>query len=92
MSEQSRVLTATLIGAAVGGLVGCVYLTDAGRRFLAQLEPRLDEIAAELGRWRRSLAKAQSIVCEAWRSLGELAGEEPQRPRGWVGQNRQASL
>ncbi len=94
MREQSRVLLASLAGAAIGGLAGYLYLTDGGRRLRDQLEPRLDEFTQEMRKLRSTINKAQAVASEGWRSLNELIGERPERQRQesqLSGQARQAS-
>ena len=90
MNERCRVLAASVAGAALGGLVGYLYFTANGRRMREQIEPRLDEIASELGRLRTTVQKAQAVASEGWRSLSELVGE-PRRPREWQAPSRQPS-
>ncbi len=93
MNERSRVLGAALLGAALGGMVGYLYLTASGRRLIEQLEPRLDDFANELRRLRRTIGKAQVVASEGWRSLTDVTGgtERPQQPRDWSPQGRPAS-
>ncbi len=94
MDERTRVLGAALLGAAIGGMLGYLYLTNGGRRFVEQLEPRLDDFANELRRLRRTIGKAQVVAAEGWRSLTDVAGgggSEKQQPRDWSAQNRQAT-
>lgn len=83
MNEQSRVLLATLVGAAVGAAVGWIYATDSGRRFREEAEPRLDQFRTELNRLRRTVRKATDVATESWDSINELVGERP-RP-AWGG-------
>jgi gas vesicle protein len=90
MNEQSRVLVASLAGAAIGGLVGYLYFTGSGRRLREQLEPRLDECAREIRRLRSTVDKAQAVASEGWRALNELVGERPQGAQS-SGQLRQSS-
>jgi hypothetical protein len=94
MNEGSRVLGAALVGAAAGGMLGYLYLTGSGRRFLEQLEPKLDDLANEFRQMRRTIGKAQVAASEGWRSLTDIAGgnsPERQQPRDWSPQNRQAT-
>lgn len=91
MNDKSRVLLSTLAGAAIGGLFGYLYLTAEGRRLRDEIEPRLDEFSREIRKLRSTVAKAQEVANEGWRSLNELIGE-PERPRtarlrGEVGQS-----
>ena len=42
MDERSKVALATVLGATIGGVFGCLYLTERGRRTRDQMEPLLD--------------------------------------------------
>jgi gas vesicle protein len=88
MSERSRVLGATLIGSAIGGAIGYLYFTDDGRRLRNELEPKLDQLAAEFRKLRRTLSKAQEVAIEGWRSVNELTSERPSSGR-WPAESRQ---
>jgi hypothetical protein len=72
---------AAMVGAAVGGMIGYLYLTSGGRRFMDQLEPRLETVAREFNKLRRTLTKAQAVAGEGWRSLSDLAAEGPHEAR-----------
>ncbi len=74
MDERSRVLMATCIGAIAGGVWGWLYMTESGRRFRDQIEPRLDELITEMGRVRGTVEKARSAANEGWRSLSDITG------------------
>jgi hypothetical protein len=74
VDERSRVLTATVIGAVVGGLWGWLYMTEGGRRVRSQIEPKLDDFMRELSNVRGTVEKARSAANEGWRSLNELTG------------------
>ncbi len=91
MSEQSRVVLASLAGAVIGGLAGYMYLTENGRHFRDQIEPRLDQFVGEIRRLRATVSKAQAAANEGWRSLNELIGEHPRGGEWSGGQKRQAS-
>jgi len=73
VDERSRVLTATVIGAAAGGVWGWLYLTEQGRRIRDQIEPKLDDFINELGRVRGTVEKARTAADEGWRSLSDMA-------------------
>ena len=74
MDERSRVLTATVLGAIAGGAWGWLYLTQQGRRFRSQIEPKLDDFMRELQNARGTVEKARSAANEGWRSINEVAG------------------
>jgi len=74
VEERSRVLLATLVGAIAGGVWGWLYLTEAGRRARAQVEPKLDDFIREMHNVRGTVEKARTAAAEGWRSLNEIAG------------------
>ncbi|MGH9373830.1 MAG: hypothetical protein ACRD15_20125 [Vicinamibacterales bacterium] len=74
MDERSRVLTATFLGAVVGGVWGWLYMTEGGRRVRDQIDPRLDDFMNEVTRMRGTVDKARSAASEGWRSLSDMAG------------------
>ncbi len=91
MNEQSKVVVASIAGAALGALVGYLYLTTGGRRVREQLEPRMDEFAHEIRRLRATVTKAQAVATEGWRSLNELIGERGQGSQQWSSPQKQSS-
>jgi hypothetical protein len=94
MNEQSKVVVASIAGAAIGALAGYLYLTSGGRRLRDQLEPRMDEFTHEIRRLRATITKAQAVASEGWRSLNELIGERGERASQgsqWSGQRSQSS-
>lgn len=74
MDERSRVLMAAIVGAALGGVYGWLYLTENGRRVREQIEPKLDDFIGEITRVRGTVEKARSAANEGWRSLSEITG------------------
>ncbi len=74
MDERARVLVATCVGAAAGGVWGWLYLTDNGRRIRDQIEPKLDDFVKELGLVRGTVEKARTAATEGLRSLNEVTG------------------
>ena len=74
VDERARVLTATFLGAVIGGVWGWMYLTESGRRVRNQIEPRLDDFIAEVTRLRGTVDKARTAANEGWRSLSEITG------------------
>ena len=74
VDDRSRVLTATVLGAIAGGMWGWLYLTDNGRRFRSQIDPKLDDFMRELHNVRGTVEKARTAANEGWRSLNEMSG------------------
>ena len=64
MDERARVLTATCLGALIGGVWGWLYMTEKGRRVRDQIEPKRDDFIQELTRARTTVEKARSAASE----------------------------
>ena len=69
MDERSRVLLSTLLGAALGGVAGYLYLTEQGRHVRGQIEPTLDGIVTELEKARATGEKVREVAREGQRTL-----------------------
>ena len=92
MNERARVVAVSMAGAAIGGLIGFLYLTERGRRMRDEIEPRLDDFVQEIRKLRTTVSKAQAVANEGWRSLNELIGERGQgSQQQWNGPQKQAS-
>jgi predicted acylesterase/phospholipase RssA len=89
MDERTRVLVASLVGAAIGAVIGYLYLTGSGRRLLEQAEPRMEDFLGEMRKLRSALTKAQAVAAEGWRSLSELAGDRDRSRSNEWGASRQ---
>ena len=90
MDERSKVALATVLGATIGGVFGCLYLTERGRRTREQMEPLLDEVITEIRRLRGTAEKLREAAQESRRAVEDLMGEGlPRSP--WSSSPRQAS-
>ena len=65
-------MLATVIGAVAGGLIGCLYLTDRGRRVRGQIEPMVDTVIEELQQVGQTLDKARTAAVEGRRVVDEV--------------------
>jgi hypothetical protein len=83
VTDNSRVMMATLVGAVVGGGIGYLFFTGRGRHLLRQIEPALEDVARELNGFRGTVQKAAGVANEGWRlftdALGEAGGGQPSR-------------
>lgn len=74
MDDRGRICVSSFIGAVAGAIYGYLYLTEDGRRFRLQIEPRLDNFVAEVQRMRGTVRKAQFAMNEGRQSLYEITG------------------
>ena len=65
VNDQTSILLSTLVGAIVGGCAGYLFLTEDGRRLREDLEPRILDLVAEIG-------KAGSVVKDAKHALADV--------------------
>ena len=80
MTEQARAVTATLVGAAIGGLTGYLFFTAHGRQLRRALEPALDDAARELNSFRTTVQKAATVASEGWQLLIDALGQGEHAP------------
>jgi hypothetical protein len=62
MDERSKVLTATFVGAAIGGFWGWLYLTGNGGRVRARIGPTFDRFIDDLAQVRATGEKAKTAI------------------------------
>ena len=90
MDERSKVALATVLGATIGGVFGCLYLTERGRQTREQIGPVLDQVIKEIRRLRGTAEKLREAAQEGRRAVEDLMGEAPPRSP-WSSGPRQAS-
>lgn len=74
VDDRSRICMSSFIGAVAGALYGYLYLTERGRSFRLQIEPRLDNFVSEVQRLRGTVRKARFAANEGRQSLYEITG------------------
>jgi gas vesicle protein len=79
--NNSRAMTATVVGAVVGGVAGYLFFTEQGRSLRRQLEPALEDFARELMSFRATIQKAAGVANEGWKLLNDALGESGSAPR-----------
>jgi len=79
--NNSREMTATVVGAVIGGLAGYLFFTDRGRSIRRQIEPALEDFSRELMSFRSTVQKAGGVASEGWKLLNDALGESGPAPR-----------
>ena len=72
MDERGQVLVATVLGATVGCVLGCLYLTDRGQVLRDRIVPLFDTVIDELQQIRKTLEKARDAVEEGRRTIDDI--------------------
>ena len=73
--NDRQALTATIVGAVIGGVAGYLFFTERGRSIRRQIEPALDDIARELSSFRGTMQRAAGVASEGWKLLNDVVGE-----------------
>jgi len=81
VTDNSRAVAVTVVGAVIGGLAGYVLFTDHGRAVRRQFEPALDNFVRELNSFRVTVEKAAGAAGEGWKLLNEAMDAGSQRSR-----------
>ena len=72
MDERTHVFAATVLGAAAGGVLGYLYLTERGRRVREQLEPFFDSVIDEIHQAQHTVDKARLAAVEGRRTIDDV--------------------
>ena len=79
--NNSRELSATLVGAVIGGVAGYLFFTAHGRSLRRQIEPTLEDLSRELMSFRSTVRKATGVASEGWKLLNEALGDPETAPK-----------
>ena len=84
MNEQSRVMASAVVGALVGAAVGYLFFTERGRSMRDRMEPAMDDLRHEFGRFQRTIEKVGEMATEGMRVVQEFnsARSQSQYPTG----------
>jgi hypothetical protein len=70
VNERAAIVCGAVIGAALGGLAGYLFLTESGSRLRRRLEPQLGEVVRELQALQGAVARARGAASQGWRAAG----------------------
>lgn len=73
--NNSREMTATIVGALIGGVAGYLFFTERGRRARRRIEPALEDFSRDLMSLRNTVQEAAGIAGESWKLLNDTLGE-----------------
>jgi gas vesicle protein len=72
VDDRGRIGLAIGLGAVIGGAVGYLLFTDRGRDLRRDLEPRLQDLLAEIDQLTRTFERARAAAVEGWQSFSKL--------------------
>jgi gas vesicle protein len=72
VNEQSRVMASAVIGAVVGAVAGYLFFTDRGRELRDRMDPLVEDLRQEFGRFQRTFEKVGDMASEGMRVVNEF--------------------
>ena len=72
VSEQSRVMSGTMVGALVGAAVTYLFFTERGRELRDRIEPAVDEMKREFTRFQKTIEKVGEMANDGLRVMNEF--------------------
>ena len=81
MDERTSVMASAVVGALVGTAVGYLFFTRSGRALRDRIEPSMDELRREFGRFQRTLEKMGEVASEGLSAVQDLRSVGSSGPR-----------
>jgi gas vesicle protein len=79
--NHSRVVIAgAIVGALIGGAATYLFFTDAGKQIRDRLEPTVDDLRREFGRFQKTLEKVGEMANDGLRVVNEFNAARAQSP------------
>ena len=82
MSEQTRVMAGALVGALVGAAACYLFFTENGRRMREKIEPAIDDLRHEFGKFQRTIEKVGDMANDGIRLVNEFNAARSQSQFG----------
>ena len=79
--NQSRVVIAgAVVGALIGAAATYLFYTDAGKHVRERLEPAVDDLRREFGRFQKTIEKLGEMANDGIRVVNEFNAARAQSP------------
>ncbi len=72
MNESRVVITGALAGALIGAAAGYLFFTNAGRGVRNRIEPAVEDLRREFGRFQRTIEKVGEMANDGLRVVNEF--------------------
>ena len=80
MNESRAITLGAIVGAAVGAAAGYLFFTSAGKQARDRLEPAIDELRREFGRFQNTIVKLGDMANDGIRMVNEFNAARAQSP------------
>ena len=82
MNERSRVVLGATLGAICGAAVAYLFFTDRGRNVRERIEPTVDDLRREFGRFQKTIEKVGDLANDGMRVMQEFRAARSEYPTG----------
>lgn len=82
MSEASRLCVGAALGALCGAAVAYLFFTEGGRDVRDRIEPAVDDLRREFGRFQKTIEKVGDLANDGMRVMEEFRSARGQYPTG----------
>jgi len=72
VNESRVVITGALAGALIGAAAGYLFFTDAGRSIRNRIEPAVEDLRREFGRFQKTIEKVGEMANDGLRVVNEF--------------------
>ena len=82
MNESRLVAAGAIVGAIVGAAAGYLFFTDHGKGMRERLEPAVDDLRREFGRFQKTIEKLGDMANDGMRMVNEFQAARAQSSFG----------
>ena len=72
MNQSRMVVAGAMVGALIGGAATYLFFTDGGKQVRDRLEPAVDELRREFGRFQKTIEKLGEMANDGLRVVNEF--------------------
>ena len=73
VKTQSEVMLCAVCGAIMGAAAGYLFFTPGGRAIRERLEPAVDDLRREFGRFQKTIEKVGAMANDGLRAMNEFS-------------------
>jgi gas vesicle protein len=72
VNESRTMVTGAIVGALVGAAASYLFFTEGGRQVRTRLEPAVDDLRQEFGRFQKTIEKLGAMANDGIRAVNEF--------------------
>ena len=82
MNESRAIVAGAIVGAAVGAAATYLFFTERGQQVRSRLEPAVDDLRREFGRFQKTVEKLGAMANDGIRAVNEFNAARAQSSYG----------